>query len=306
MSLSSLDWGLCRSFLAILRSGSLTGAARALGVTHPTIRRHLEDMEREFGTPLFVRSPSGLVATELALTLRDPAEAMEAAFEQMVRHATDTGREVSGTVRITATEIIGIEVLPPILESLREVHPGLVFELDITDQVVDVLRNDADIAVRMLRPTQSELLTRRAAKVELGLFAHRRWLSVHGEPTSLEELIRDRQLIGYDHETRLIEGLAAKGLNVHRRDFGYRSDNSLAQLAALRAGLGAAIAQVPLAARDSALIRLFPEISGELEIWTVCHPNLRSSPRLRACLDALAEGLAAYANHRISDCLSGR
>jgi DNA-binding transcriptional LysR family regulator len=294
MSLDSLDWALCRSFLTILRTRSLSGAARALGVTHPTMRRHLEDMERAFAAPLFVRSPSGLAPTELAQTLRDPAEAMESAFEQMVRHASATSGAVAGTVRITASEVMGTEVLPAILAELREAHPGLVFELDLRDDVADLLRHDADIAVRMLRPAQTDLVARRVASVGLGLYAHRRWIARHGAPTSLDALVADRQLIGYDRETVLIEGLTAHGVQATRRDFGVRSDSNLAQLAALRAGLGVAITQVPIAARSLDLVRLFPAIGGALEIWLVSHPNLRSSPRVRACLDALGDALAAY------------
>jgi DNA-binding transcriptional LysR family regulator len=295
MSLSSLDWALCRSFLAILRTGSLSGAARSLGVTHPTIRRHLEDLERAFGLPLFARSPSGLAPTELALALRHPAEAMESAFEHMVRQASGPGEAVAGTVRITASEVMGTEVLPAMLADLRAAHPGLVFELDLSDDVADVLRHDADIAVRMLRPAQSDLVARRVASVGLGLYAHRRWIARHGAPASLDALVASRQLIGYDRETLLIEALTARGARVTRRDFGVRSDSTLAQLAALRAGLGVAIAQAPIAARSVDLIPLFPGMGGELEIWLVSHPNLRGSPRVRACLAALGDALATYA-----------
>jgi DNA-binding transcriptional LysR family regulator len=295
MTPAFMDWSLCRFFLAILRDGSLSRAARRLGVTHPTIRRHLEEMEAGLGAPLFVRSPSGLAPTELALGLRDAAEAMEAAFERLLRAASVTGDAVAGTVRITASEIVGVEVLPPMLARLRAAHPGLGFELDLTDDLADLLRRDADIALRMIRPTQADLIARRAACVPLGLFAHRAWLEAHGAPASLDGLIRDRQLIGYDRGPSLIAALAAQGVVIERSDFGFRTDSTLGQLAALRAGLGVGICQMPIAARDPGLVRLFPELRGELEIWVVSHPSLRASRAVRACVDALADELELYA-----------
>ncbi|MCP8941042.1 LysR family transcriptional regulator [Alsobacter sp. SYSU M60028] len=295
MSSAHLDWELCRSFLAILREGSLSAAGRALDVAHPTIRRHLEELEAGLGASLFVRSPSGLAPTELALTLRDPAEAMESAFEQLVRTASGSREAIAGTVRITASEVVGTEVLPPMLARLQERYPGLVFELDLNDGLADVLRRDADLAIRMLRPTQVDLIARRVGTVKLGLFAHQAWLERHGQPESLDALIRARALIGYDRVRLLIEALAAQRVAAKRGDFGFRSDSNLAQFAAMRAGLGVAVCQLPIAARDPHLVQLFPEVGSALEIWLVSHPNLRGSARVRACLDALGAELAAYA-----------
>ena len=296
MRLSAIDWELCRSFLAVLRAGSLAGAARRLGVAHPTIRRHVEELEADLGAPLFMRSPSGLAPTELAESLRDPAEAMESAFEQIVRTASGTGEAVEGTVRITASEVMGLEVLPPMLAALKRAHPGLLFELVVTDEVVDVLRRDADLAIRMVRPSQADLIAKCVGRVPFGFFADRRWVEAHGSDMTMEDLLRERHLIGYDHGRLLIDALAARGVPAERRDFGFRSDSGLAQLAALRAGLGVAICQLPLAARDPALERLFPDVRGELEVWVVSHQNLRGSRRVRACMDALAHNLATYAS----------
>lgn len=294
MNANSLNWELCRSFLAILRAGSLSGAGRALGVSHPTIRRHLEELEAGFDAPLFVRSPSGLAPTELSLALRGAAEAMESSFEQMLRSATDSGREITGTVRITTSEVMGAEVLPPMLAKLKNEHPGLAFELDLDDGVVDVLRHEADIAVRMVRPVQAELSARRVANVPLGLFAHQCWVERYGAPTSIVELIQSRGLIGYDRAGSLIDALARRGIAATRRDFGFRSDSTLAQLSAMRAALGVLVCQIPIAARNEKLVRLLPGFGIELEIWLVTHPNLRGSRRVRECIDALALDLAKY------------
>jgi DNA-binding transcriptional LysR family regulator len=288
------DWDLCRSFLAILREGSLSAAGRLLGLAHPTVRRHLEALEDSLGAALFIRSPTGLMPTDIALALREPAEAMEAAFDQMLRMASGAGEAVAGTVRITASQVMGAEVLPPLLNRLRQRHPDLQFELELSDDLADLMRRDADLAVRMLRPTQGDLLARRVGQVRLGLYAHQSWVDRHGLPASFVALVQARQLIGYDRQRGLIDALAAQGHQLARGDFGLRSDSNLAQLAAMRAGLGVAICQAPLAARDRALVRLFPSIGGAMEIWLACHPAMSSVARVRASLDGIGKGIAAY------------
>jgi len=294
MSLDRLDWALCRSFLTILREGSLSGAARRMGVAHPTVRRHLDELEATLGSPLFARSPSGLLPTELARDLQATAEAMEFAAEAFVRTASAEKGAVAGTVRVTASEITGAEVLPPILAAVRARHPGLDFELTLTNAVEDLLRRDADIAVRMSRPTQVDLVARKVGQVTAGLFAHETWLAQHGQPASLDQLIAAHQLIGYDRDPFLLREMQALGVKVERTDFGFRSDNDLAQLAALRAGFGVGLCHTALAARQPSLRRVLPQIAYPLEIWLVVHASMRSMARVRVAFDALATELSHY------------
>jgi len=294
MSLHNLDWALWRSFLAILREGSLSGAARALDVAHPTIRRHIDELESRVGAALFVRSPSGLVPTELALSLRDGATTMESAASLLIRTVSADAGAVAGTVRIAASEIVGIEILPPILAALKARYTGLSFELSLSNSIEDVLRHDADIAVRMTRPTQDDLVARKIGLIPLGLYAHESWIARQGEPASLPDLIASGGLIGQDRETSFSRFLAGAGFQAGHSDFGFRSDSDIAQLAALRAGLGVGVCQRPLAARDQALRQMLPQFSHSLETWLVTHPNLRSARRVRATLDGLASGLADY------------
>jgi len=295
MNSRDLDWQLCRSLLAILREGSLSGAARALHVAHPTMRRHLEELEAAVGVKLFVRSPSGLVPTERALELLASAETMEAAFEHLVRTASAEAGSIAGVVRITASEVIGAEVLPPILAKLKTTYSSLVFELHLTDDIEDMLRRDADIAVRMTRPAQSDLLVRKVAIVQVGLYARRPWLEAHVAPADFEALVASGALIGEDRRSLLLRGLAAGGAVLSRSAFAFRSDSALAQLGALRAGLGIGACQVPLAKRDPDLIRIMPNFCHELEVWLVSHPSQHRAGRMRVTLEALADGLAAYA-----------
>lgn len=298
MNLGSLDWSLCRSFLAILREGSLSAAARTLDVAHPTVRRHLDELEAALGRALFVRTPAGLIATDLALALREPAEAMEAAMAHLLRAASDDGAGIAGTVRISASEVIGAEVLPPILARLRAAHPALAIELALSNRIENVSRRDADIAVRMARPTQPDVVARRLGVVPLGWFAHESWLAAHGAPQDLAELIAAGALIGYDRIPTLRHALAARGLAEDAAAFGLRTDSDLAQLAGLRAGLGVGVAQLPLAAGWAGIRRVLPEFTESLEIWLVTHPSLRGAGRVAVTLEALAAGLLAYLRGR--------
>lgn len=291
--MTSVDWTLWRSFLAILRAGSLAGAARALGFTHPTLRRHLEELEQRLGQNLFTRSPSGLVATEIALSLRPAAEAMEAAAGQLVRMAGAMPDAIAGTVRISASEIIGVEVLPAMLARLRTVHPLLEIELSITNQVEDVLRRDVDVALRMVRPAQTGTVAARIAVIPLGFFVHRDLAAGRTLPTTLADLAT-WPFVGQDRGMSLIEGLAGYGVEVAKERFVFRCDSDVAQLAALRAGLGVGVTQKPLGARTAELIPLFPDLSVPLEIWTVVHADLRTLPRIRAVVDHLRVELARY------------
>ncbi|ABM47786.1 bacterial regulatory helix-turn-helix, lysR family protein [Burkholderia mallei NCTC 10247] len=149
---SEIGWELYRSFLGVLREGSLSGAARALGLTQPTVGRHVAALEAALRVPLFTRSSSGLMPTDVALALRAHAEAMESTADALARAATSFGEDVRGVVRISASDVVGVEVLPPIVARLRQRHPALTVELALTNRVQDLLRREADIAVRMTRP----------------------------------------------------------------------------------------------------------------------------------------------------------
>jgi DNA-binding transcriptional LysR family regulator len=296
MSDSEPGWDLYRSFLAVLREGSLSGAARALGLTQPTIGRHVEALEQALGLPLFTRSVQGLAPTEAAEDLRPHAEALAAGAAALLRTASGARAGTRGTVRVTVSEAIGAEVLPPILAALRQDNPELVIELVLTNRTEDLLRRDADIAVRMVRPAQEALVARRIGSVVLGLHAHRRYLDRCGTPETLEAL-RDHALIGFDQENAFIRRLRAQGVPLSRRMFALRTDSDLAQLAAIRAGFGIGVCQVGLARRDPALVRLLPgEFSIGLDTWLAMHADLRASRRCRLVFDALAAGLADYIN----------
>ncbi|MGO4390422.1 LysR family transcriptional regulator [Variovorax sp. M-6] len=294
MSLNPLDWESQRAFLAVLREGSLSAAARALGVAQPTVRRRLEALERSIGVALFTRSPSGLSPTDAARELGGHAEVMAAAADAFARAASADTDAANGTVRITASDVVGAEVLPSILAGLRETQPGLVFELSLTNRNEDLLRHEADIAVRMVRPTQAAMVATRVGVVELGLFAKAGYLERHGTPAGLDDLDRFA-LIGPDRETADLRALSALGLRLARSKFSCRTDNQLAQLGAIRAGLGIGICQKAIARRDPTLVAVLPEaFSYGLETWVTMHEDLRRVRRVRATFGHLVDALSAH------------
>lgn len=289
------NWDLYRSLLAVLEHGSLSAAARELGLTQPTMGRHVEALEEALGQQLFTRSQQGLLPSEAALALRPLAEIMAATSAAMVRTAADAGGRVAGTVRISASEVIGIEVLPTILAGLQTAHPDLEIELSTTDAVEDVLNREADVAVRMAEPTQKALIARHVGAIPLGFYAHRRYLERHGVPESLKKLAAHR-LVGFDRHSAFVRAVAKRVPILSEAHFAFRADSNLAQFAAIRAGCGIGVCQVHLADRADGLVRLLAEeFELPLHTWIVMHEDLKDSPRSRATFDALVSGLGAYA-----------
>lgn len=288
------SWDLFGAFLAVMQTGSLSGAARALGIAQPTVRRQIEALEESLGGSLFTRAQNGLTPTELAQAALPHAEAIAASARALVRTASAPTSERRGTVRVTASHVIGTEVLPPIFARLRATAPEIQIELALDDRNQDLLRREADVAVRMVAPAQKSLVRRLATTIPIGLFATEGYLRAHPPPRTLEGL-REHALVGPDRSRFSLEGLAAAGIPLVPRDFALRTDDDVAQLAAVRAGVGIGICQVPLSRAPVPLVRVLPSVRFDLEAWVVMHEDLRRVERVRIVADHLTAELAAYA-----------
>ena len=300
MASSEPNWDLYRSFLSVLQEGSLSGAARALGLTQPTVGRHIDALEQSLGMSLFTRSQSGFIATDAAHSLQPYAETLASASAALLRAASGMGRgedaQLTGSVRVTASEVVGVEVLPPILARLRENHPGITVEVAVSNRIENLLRRDADIAVRMQRPEQDVLVARRIGNIDLGFHAHLDYLGRHGTPHSWQELAQ-HALIGIDRESSRARSIMPLLSKLEGASYAIRSDSDLVHLASIRAGLGIGICQVRLAERDPALVRVIPDLlTIPLDTWLAMHENLRSNPACAAVYKALAAGLEDYVN----------
>lgn len=289
----SPDWDHCRSFLAVLRTGSLSAAARTLGLTQPTLARHIEALEAALGTGLFTRGPAGLTPLPVALDMRDPAEAMEAAAAALAGHAGAARNEAVGEVRLTASDMMGAEVLPSLLADLRERHPGIAVLLHLTNRTEDLTRHAADIAIRMLEPRQEGLRHRKAGDAVLHLYAHRRFAARHGLPRQPSDLARF-PCIGPETIAPWLRNLLAAAPAYAAARWIFRSDNDLACLGALRAGIGLGWAQRGIARRDADLIPVLPEMRATLPVHVVTPAHTRLARRVSVTAAALADGLAAY------------
>ncbi|WP_374562375.1 LysR family transcriptional regulator [Ideonella sp.] len=290
---SEPDWQWYRSFLAVLDQGSLSAAARALGLTQPTLGRHIDALEAALQLKLFTRSFDGFAPTDAAQALRPYAVGLADTAAALLRTASGQREGVRGTVRITASEVVGVEVLPPILAALRRDHPELVIELVLSNQMDDLLRREADIAVRMVPPTQGALIARRIGAIELGMHARADYLARCGTPQRVDELA-GHSLVGFDKETARLRRMQSTIGSFDRSIFALRADSDLAQLAMIRAGFGLGICQVGLARRDG-LVRVLPHpFSFPLDTWVAMHEDLRDSLRCAVSFAALVEGLSAY------------
>ncbi len=293
MSKRAPGWDLFETFLAVFRTGSLSAGARQLQTAQPTVRRRIETLEHSLGQTLFTRSPAGLLPTDAARNILSYAEGMAAIAEAGVRAVSATDGAYTGTVRVTCSEVVGVEVLPPLLAPLLARYPALEIELVATNAVENLLRRDADIAVRMTRPTQSGLVARRVGTIAIGLYATDDYLSRLGTPRSVRDL-GGHVLIGRDRDDtldRLLLNIVPDGA----LGFGFRSDSDLVQLAAIRAGVGIGVCQIALAATSNRLRRVLPQIRFDLDAWLVMHEDLRATARVRLLFDHLVAVLIDYA-----------
>jgi DNA-binding transcriptional LysR family regulator len=288
------SWDLYRTFLAVVRDGSFSKAAQRIGVTQPTAGRHIEALETLIGARLFTRLPSGLVPTEAARRLLPHAETMAIAAGALQRASSGETRDERGVVRLTAAELIGQEILPDILSPFCARFPEIVLELKLSNRNEDLLRGNADIAVRMVRPTQQALIARRIGEVKLGLFAHRNYIKTFGAPKTLAE-VSGHRLIGFDEDQYILRTADGGAPPPSRAQFGFRCDSAPMQAAALRAGIGIGSLHLNTARRDANLVRVLEKtFTFTREMWLVMHADAKATRRIRLLFEHLAEGLIAY------------
>ena len=285
----NLDWTLIRSFLAVMESGSLLGAARKLNGSQPTLGRHIAQFEEQLGVPLFERTGRALVPTAAARKLAEHAATMQAGADSMARSLAASEQPTQGTVRISASQAVACYLLPPLLARLREQAPRITIVLVSSNAITNLLRREADIAIRMVRPQQTSLIARRIASVEVSACAHRQYLSRRGVPRDPIELL-DHELVGFDTDDTYIRGFKRFGQTVTREQFAFRTDDHIAAWQAIRAGLGIGFAARYMIEQEAQVQRILPKlVLPPLPVWLTVHREIRGSPRIRAVYDFLAE-----------------
>lgn len=292
--MSEIDWNLIRSFVAVAETGSLSAAARRLAASQPTLGRHIAELEQALGVTLFRRGRQGYVLTEAGSLLFERGRAVSEEATAFSRLALGSVEAIEGTVRIAASEIVAAHVLPEMLARLGTEEPGIEVEIVASNQVENLLRRDADIAIRMVQPAQNELVARKVTDIPLSACAARTYLDRRGRPQRPEEL-GEHDLIGFDRSDDLIRGLEPFVPGLTRHAFRLRSDNHIVLWEAVRAGNGISIAQAPLIRRDPLMEVVLPELPlPALPVWLAMHRDVRASVRIRRVADFLHEELKRY------------
>jgi len=291
-SLEEIDWSLIRAFLAVAETGSLSGAARKLSQSQPTLGRQIKQLEERLNLRLFERKPRGFSLTPSGESLLEPARDMHAAFYQLKLRAAGTDETMHGTVRITASEVMARHALPPLIAQMSEAEPDIQIELVPSDTSENLLFRESDIAVRMYRSKQLDVITKQVGEAALGVFAAKSYLDKHGRPQTAADLL-EHSVVGYDRDDRIINGMRAMGWQVSRDFFSVRCDDQNTYWELVRAGCGIGFTQQLVARADPNIEQLVPHMTLDpLPIWLAAPEAMRSTPRIRWVWDMLEDGIA--------------
>jgi DNA-binding transcriptional LysR family regulator len=285
---ASFDWTLVRSFLAVLDAGSVTAAARQSGAQQPTLSRHVAELEAQLGVPLFERTGRGVTPTGAALAIAEAARQMQDAAVAVGRGLASSRSATRGVVRVTTSEVAATWLLPAVLARLRRAHPQIEIELVASNELTNLLRREADIAVRMVRPAQQSLIAKKLGEIEIVAAAHEAYLA-KAPPLNRPEDLRAHCLIGFDRDDAILRGFARAGLALTRADFALRTDDQVVygRLVAEGAGIGF-VARYNLRCWPG-VVRLLPElVVSPLPCWLAVHREIRSNALVRIVYDFLA------------------
>ena len=285
------DWDQLRYFLAVAETGSLSAASQVLGVSHPTVRRQIRDLESWLVAKLFNRTPDGYVLTETGARLVDLAKAMKITANAIERCASGDQSECAGRVSIAAAEGIGTAWLAAKIAEFRQIYGDIEIQLNISSGQLDLMRLEADIALRLGDPGDQDLVGRRIGKVDCGLYAAKRYLDENGTPSSVEDLQR-HAIIESTGEVEGLEQVKRFREVTENTVTAMSCNNLLTQFAAMQAGVGVLAVPVYMTRDASNVIRVLPdEFNVELDLWLLTHPDLTRAERVRATIDFLTRSI---------------
>lgn len=292
MGISRLDWTHIQAFLAVAETGSLSAAARDLGLSQPTLGRQVRAAEDALGVELFHRRSHGLELTATGETLLEPAKEMQKAAAKLSLAAEGRGIGLNGTVRITASEVFSHFLLPRILADIRLAEPEIEIEVFPTDEPKNLLFREADIAIRMYRTEQLDIIARHIGNMRVGMFASKAYLERRGLPTQINQFM-EHDFIGYNGNDVIISGMRAMGLKVDRHFFMVRCDQQVVHWELARAGCGIGFSQENIGQADPDMVQVLPDLPlPTLPVWLTAPEALRTNPRIRRVFDLLADALS--------------
>ncbi len=288
----SFDWNRTRAFLATAELGSLSAAAHSLNVTQPTLSRQVSALEHELGVALFERSAQKLTLTRSGIELLHIAREMGDVAHKFSMVASGQSEDLNGVVALSVCQLDAMYRLPPILAKLRRVEPKLSIDLVVTNQVSDLKRRDADIALRSAQPTQPSLIAKKLGDERVSLYGTRAYLTPFIEAQSIED-VPELQIIGFGNNGPIMTQFSHHGWSLNEDNFKLSTDFQPAQLALCKQHLGVMYLPEDIAAQEPQLMRapdgLFPTM--QLPLWLVCHEELKTNRRVRRVFDLLAAEL---------------
>ncbi len=288
-----LDWAQLRVFVGAAEHGSLSAAGRALGLSQPTVGRHIQALEADLGVRLFQRRPHGLELTETGAELLEHGQMMARAADQLALSAAGRADALAGTVRVTASAFVATFTLPDMIADLRVQYPEIEIELVASDATENLLQREADIAVRMYRPEQVDVITRKVGDLGIGVYAATAYLDRKGVPRTIDDLLA-HDIVGYDRSDQIIRGFRAAGATADRHFFAVRCDDQVAYWRLVVAGAGIGFSQVRVGDAEPKVVRVLPAFAiPSLPVWLTAHAGLRTNPRVRRVYDFLGERLGA-------------
>ena len=292
---ANFNWALVKSFVAVLDAGSLMGAARKLKAQQPTLSRHIAELEAQLKAPLFERTGRGVMPTAAALAIADAARQMEEGAGTLLHALAQRAQATTGSVRITTSAVAASYLLPPVLSALHKAEPGIAIELVASNDLTNLLRREADIAVRMVRPAQGSLLAKKLADIPIVACAHTSYLKRAGTPRQPADLLNHAHtLIGYDKDPLIVRASAQMGLPLTREHFALRTDDQLAYGRLIAAGAGIGFAAHYNLRDWRGVVPLLPMLKiPPLPCWLAVHREIRGSAVMRRVFEFLAEAIPA-------------
>jgi DNA-binding transcriptional LysR family regulator len=286
------DWNHARSFLVTAEEGSLSAAARALGMSQPTLSRQVSALEKELGVVLFERIGLGLTITPSGLELLQKVRLMGDAASQFSLLANGHSQQLEGNVCISASEVYAMFWLPKIIAKLRLLEPKINIEIIATNDASDLRKREADIAVRNFRPTQPELIARKIKDVNAKLYASPSYLKSINKIIELEDLDQ-ANFISFDSSGLLLKGLREMGLNLNSENFNHLSDNFIVHWELVKQGLGIGIMPQDIGDLEPKVQQVLPSFNSiNYPVWLTTHRELHTNSRVRMVFDLLGEELA--------------
>ncbi|WP_299371768.1 LysR family transcriptional regulator [uncultured Tateyamaria sp.] len=296
---ANFDWNQARAFLVTAEEGSLSAAARALGLTQPTLSRQVAGIEEALGVTLFERSSRTLLLTQAGTQLLEHFRTMGDAANRISIAATGQSQSFTGHVAISATNLLATQYLPAILAELQAVAPGLQVEIVTSNQISDLRRREADIAIRHARPQDDALFAKRLPDRTATLYASRSYLASVGHPSKPEDFTA-LQFVGFEHPEHLLGLMASRGLNLTRANFNLCTASGTMSVELMRQGLGIGVLPDEIAKFYDELVVAWDGFEPvEVETWLVAHRELRTNPSIRLVFDLLAKELSRKGLRRI-------